>query len=399
MKEYVNGEYIDQYIDKDGQPRINLHKKSKKGMEQLLLGTSFSGAEREAFMVLEDTIKQACIINPEADKKDQKIDVAKFIEKSKNVFNAILPNIVSDQFSYLSGSEQITALAKFITKNPIEELQLASDPDAKKEQQDLLAKYQRNRVDGFINAQVYSQISRAKSDIFGEVKDYYDNLAAIELGIYNQAFEAEPREGEDALLSEEKWREKTIDSEEWRKAVRSGKLERFQQYKDVIRERSSDMFRKNLQKGVEDSLFLNARRGNLPDAKTGLTEYLDLNNIEKQTEVYNRTHPNKKSKKNNSRDDEDDDDAPTGSDDFEPNTSNVELDMLIDAIDRLKRDYTNAPDTRETRQSCYSRLSQLVNGYNGIPSDERYRITHQEIDPSLQSVSEMIDKAKDNLTD
>lgn len=399
LKEYVNGEYIDQYIDKDGQPRINLHKKSKKGMEQLLLGTSFSGAEREAFMVLEDTIKQACVINPEADKKDQKIDVAKFIEKSKNVFNAILPNIVSDQFSYLSGSEQITALAKFITKNPIEELQLASDPDAKKEQQDLLAKYQRNRVDGFINAQVYSQISRAKSDIFGEVKDYYDNLAAIELGIYNQAFEAEPREGEDALLSEEKWREKTIDSEEWRKAVRSGKLERFQQYKDVIRERSSDMFRKNLQKGVEDSLFLNARRGNLPDAKTGLTEYLDLNNIEKQTEVYNRTHPNKKGKKNNSRDDEDDDDAPTGPDDFEPNTSNVELDMLIDAIDRLKRDYTNAPDTRETRQSCYSRLSQLVDGYNGIPSDERYRITHQEIDPSMQSVSEMIDKAKDNLTD
>ena len=399
LNEYVNGEYVDQYVDKDGKVHIDPHKKSKKGMEQLLLGTSFSGAEREAFAVLEDTIRQACIVNPDAEKYDQKVDVEKFVEKSTKVFNSILPNIVGDQFSYLSGSEQITALAKFITKNPLADYQLSDDTSLKAKQEKMLADFQKERVDSFIRAQVYSQISRAKSDIFVEVKDYYDNLAALELGIYDEAFKDTPRTDEDMNLSEEEWREKTIDNEDWRKSVRNGKNPAYEKYQKKIREVSSKLFKDNLQKGVEDSLFLNARRGNLPDAKTGLTEYLDLNNIAKQTEVYNRTHPKKgKNSQDNSRDDEDEEDAPTDYEDYEPHITNVEVEALAGSIEQLRRGNVGVQDTMENRQNCYGRLTQMVDSCTGISSDERYRITH-EIDPNVQSIPQMIDSVMDNLKD
>ncbi|MBR6532317.1 MFS transporter [Candidatus Saccharibacteria bacterium] len=397
LKEYVDGEYIDgEYVDENKVKHIGEIRKPKRGIEKLLLGTSFAGAEREAFKVLQDTIKQSCVLNPEeTDERKQKIDVDKFIKKSANVFNSILPNIVSDQFSYLSGSEQIAALAKFITKPEIADSQLSDDPDKRKAQKEKLAAYQSKRVDDFIFAQVYSQIAKSKSDMFVEIKDHYNDRAAEELGIYKDEAATERDNNRDKYDSEEKWLAATLNNEEWRKGIRNS-----DKYKDKILKRSSELFKSHLQRGVENSLFLNARKGNLPDSKTGLTEYLDLNNIQKQTEVWNKTHPKDAKNAKNANDerpldDEEEDDAPSY-DEPEPITDDLAIKELERDIDRIQKDYVGAEDNAANRQEFYDRVMGAISGCGELPDETRQAIA-QDIRPGNQHISEMYNDVKNRL--
>lgn len=406
LEEYVTGEYIDRYeVDENGQ-NVPVFGHPKRDMRKLLLGTSFSGAEREAYMVLQDTIKQAN--TPDwhngEDHENQKVNVGDFIKKSQEVFDAILPNIVNDQFSYLSGSEQITALAKFITEFPLKNGQLSDDPDEKRRQEESLTAYLNKRVDDFVHAQVYSQIAKSKSDMFSVIKDHYDNRAAKDLDLY-ETVAREEREQKiaenqwDWNIDDDTWRQMTVENEEWKKSVRSGKNKYAESHKEELREASSKLFTKNLQKGVENSLFLNARRGNLPDSKTGLTEYLDLNNIAKQTEVWNKTHPkngNNNSQQRNSRaEEEEEEDAPT-EDDYGPTSTEPGLEELLHDLQLIYGGYVGALDSRETRENFFADASQVIRSSDVLSEEEKHNIL-SGILPSNQSVSEMFNDINNRL--
>lgn len=247
MDEYVRGNYVDHYyIDENGQRQAKI-KQSKFGLTKLITGTSFSGVEREAYDTFEKTIRDAYI---QRDSENNVIgfDVRGYNQKRAEAWTAALPNIVSDQFAYLSGSEQINALARTVTSNPYDKM-----PDELKnvmtdEDKALLEQAQEKRVGEFVNAQVYSQIARSKSDMLAPIKQFYTKKAAEQY--------AEECEG-------------MTDAER----------------AEFVRSKAADMFKDHLQPGIYDSLLDNARKGNLPDTKSGLVEFLDLQNKEEQDRV------------------------------------------------------------------------------------------------------------------
>jgi hypothetical protein len=133
-------------------------------MTQLLYGTSFKAVEREGFSSIFKSISKACKGN---DNLREKVNDA--------VYNAILPNIVGDQFNYASGSEQIISFTKSITgAKPIirdnkivgyewdEDTlkQFHSDPEKAKE-------IALRRTNTLLNAEVANQALRQKSDFIG----------------------------------------------------------------------------------------------------------------------------------------------------------------------------------------------------------------------------------------
>ena len=175
IDEYIDGEYIEE--DEKGHQVV---RKSKKGAAELLQGTSFKDMERTSIKNMTETIREY------AKDKDGNFDFEKFKQNEKKVWDAIMPNIISDQFSFLSGSEQIIALSKGLTG-------MNSDGtfDWKgifgKENVDKLSAEQKaeyfnainERTGKFLKGHVPSQIARSKSDILGAVEKQFALKTAI----------------------------------------------------------------------------------------------------------------------------------------------------------------------------------------------------------------------------
>ena len=167
----------------------------KRGMTQLLMGTSFKGVEREAYSNILKSIAKACGNNTEL--REQVNDA---------VYNAILPNIVGDQFNYQSGSEQIIGFTKTITgQKPVfkdnkivgyewdESTLKLLHPDLNKAKE-----IATKRTNTLLNAEVANQASKQKSDFIGAAGAVYRDMAekAFLDKEHNQAYK-EWREWED----------------------------------------------------------------------------------------------------------------------------------------------------------------------------------------------------------
>ena len=174
LKEYVRGEY--QYIDENGE--VQTDKNIKRDMTKLLMGTSFKGVEREAYLNILEGVQSAY---KGADGKVANIDMAKMQQTNTNVLNSILANVVGDQFNYASGSEQINALAKFITAIKVK----YKDGKASYEWDDDTLKLLSNdekeaksiafdRTKEFLSAQVPNQIAKSKTDVLYAMQQLFD---------------------------------------------------------------------------------------------------------------------------------------------------------------------------------------------------------------------------------
>lgn len=172
MKEYVEDGY--EYVDETGATRWDA---PKRGMSKLLMGTSFKGVEREAYLNILEGINEN--VNDD--------DARKAI--GANALNAIMANIVGDQFNYASGSEQINALAKFITGMKVAGYK---DGDMSKPiyewDEDTLGMFSQDedtakniaykRTCEFLKAQVPNQIARSKTDMLYAMQQVFVRKAA-----------------------------------------------------------------------------------------------------------------------------------------------------------------------------------------------------------------------------
>ena len=206
FNEYINSEYDEEYTDPSGQVyRFKGH--PKRGAATLLNGTDFKTVEREAFDDIDTAIKRSCT------DASGKVDMAEYIKKQKSIFDAILPNLVGDQFSYLSGSEQILALGQFVTgKRPKEENGVIKKvhkkdengnymydedgnpimkteyrvkrpdfyKDATDEEKAMYDKFIEDRIGAFWGAQVPNQVARAKSDVLMATQEAYTDIVENE---------------------------------------------------------------------------------------------------------------------------------------------------------------------------------------------------------------------------
>ena len=85
---------------------------AKKGMVQLMEGTSLDNVERTAFSSFDDALKKAYTYK-EGDKTF--FDVDGYLKKREEAQTAVGPQFISASLKYLSGSEQLVNAVKFLT--------------------------------------------------------------------------------------------------------------------------------------------------------------------------------------------------------------------------------------------------------------------------------------------
>ena len=189
--EYVNGEYIDRDVngeiirDENGVPKM---KKSKRDMGIVLQGTSFKNMERTAIKEMTDAIRDESY---DMDADGNKIfNYEKFKKNESKLWNAIMANIIGDQFSFLSGSEQIVALGKGLTGVDVKDHTVdwkgifgdyadSLTPEQKADYLEFLNK----RTKTFLGGHVPVQIARTKTDMLEAIKTQYALRDAIKDGI------------------------------------------------------------------------------------------------------------------------------------------------------------------------------------------------------------------------
>ena len=183
MYEYVNGEYVDcdedgNVIKENGVPKM---RKSKMDMGILLAGTPFKGMERTAIKDMIEGIRENSVDIDEDGKKTNNFNYDKFKKNEEKLWKSIMPNIVGDQFSFLSGSEQINALGKGITgvdkkKHGFDWDGIFGKDVAKQltpEQKKDYIEFLHQRTKKFLNGHVPAQIARSKSDMLESIMNQY----------------------------------------------------------------------------------------------------------------------------------------------------------------------------------------------------------------------------------
>ncbi len=198
--EYINGSYIDsEYEDEMGVVHAPRVKYPKRGSSVLLNGTSYRDVEREGY---DDNEKSAI----EASKNAAgKINLQHYMKKSDEIFKAILPNIVGDHQTYLSGGEQIISAGHYVAdERPLEQNgQIVKDVNGDPVYQEMLPDFLKNeaaynemvetngvtykealkqyrdfkfkRSTKFIGSQVPTQISHTKTDmLYAQLAQFAD---------------------------------------------------------------------------------------------------------------------------------------------------------------------------------------------------------------------------------
>lgn len=189
LDEYVNGEYIDYdsegniIYEENGQPKI---RKAKRKAAVLLKGTSFKDMERTAIAEMNSTIRECSVDIDE--NGNRTFNYKKFKENQKEIWDAIMPNIIGDQFSFLSGSEQIVALGKGVTGMDVQkhsfdwegifgkEIASSLTPEQKKDYLDFM----HERTKTFLGGQVPVQIAKTKSDVLESIRNQYAFKDAVD---------------------------------------------------------------------------------------------------------------------------------------------------------------------------------------------------------------------------
>ncbi|MBR3252699.1 hypothetical protein IKF84_01335 [Candidatus Saccharibacteria bacterium] len=331
LYEYVNGEYFVQddngniVFGPDGKPETI---KTKRKAAVLLKGTSYKDAERTAIPNMNEIIRNYSYT---LDRGGNKIfDYEKFKENQQEIWDAIMPNIIGDQFSYLSGSEQIVALGKGLTGMDVqkhkfdwegifgEDIAGSLTSDQKKDYIDFLVQ----RTKKFLGGQVPSQIAKTKTDILEAIRNQY---------AFKDAIEDDPQ-----LLEEMARDEFKMSGEEY---------EQFEnRYIDKIKDELVASYKEDALKGFVKM----HHKGYQGEAKDGLIKLL---NPDKLYEEYfgssNKQNNDRNRNKRRYDDDDDDDDG-----------------MPVDMFTSDGPIYT---DTRNDIESIYGtyrdHLSRDVNGF------------------------------------
>ncbi|MDO5480054.1 MAG: hypothetical protein Q4F58_00050 [Candidatus Saccharibacteria bacterium] len=110
--EYIKGYHNE--IDEITGETIKMY--AKKGMKELMEGTSLDNVERTAFSNFDESLMKAyTYAEGSGDDKRTYFDVDGYLKKREEVQTAIGPQFISASLKYLSGSEQLTSAVKFIT--------------------------------------------------------------------------------------------------------------------------------------------------------------------------------------------------------------------------------------------------------------------------------------------
>ncbi|MDO4526695.1 MAG: hypothetical protein Q4B87_01235 [Candidatus Saccharibacteria bacterium] len=280
-EEYVRG-YHDEVDQATGEVKRMF---AKKGMTELMEGTSLDNIERTALANFDDSLKKVYTTNG-------KLDVKAYLDKREEVQTAIGPQFISASLKYLSGSEQLTSAVKFLTgygkKQVIEKHRdkdgneyeaatsvwraawetggdLAGEPEMARE-------YFQKKTLQYLGDQTPSQILGLRSDYYAPLLNHLAN-----------AYEEESMEGwdEEAISEHEEFaREKAeIQTRYGDLPADEARQKRESDMKALRNKMAGAEFRHLLDnKGKLNQIYRTRRSGAANNAKDWLRKWLDLDN-------------------------------------------------------------------------------------------------------------------------
>ena len=271
--EYVNNGY--DVRDADGNLMYDehghiIHDTPKMDYTRLMMGTSFKDIERETFDVITNSILKA-----------SKGDKKKAQKLQENVFNAILPSVLSDQFSWASGSEQINAWARFLTGKKVVGYQ---DNDLSKpvykDDENYMQKFGpnaeeffRKRTDTFLSGEVANQANKQKTDVIFPIRDLYKKEAEKEFAKaeHSNAFKAWQKEEAEMLAHGGEFRD-----------LREGESE-----EDFAKNRFAHyLYRSQFKPFVQSAMANQFKKGYAGDTKENSIETLGFNDYKDNALMY-----------------------------------------------------------------------------------------------------------------
>ena len=254
FEEFVKGGYYDENGD---------YYKSKKGMEQLLNGTSFDNVERTAFENYDNIIRKAYGIDKkEGDGEDKGKLAAKeegqfeqYLKRKEAIDKSIGPAFISASTKYLSGSEQLTNAVGFktgITNGGVDEygipkLERAWDKYADEGDQEALKDFYADNTKEYLAKQTPNQLLALRSDYEESLDEQLSYIAMKDEDFKNkdenkglvEVFER-TRDEYTSKRSEADAAKKIADDENRPAAEREAAMARFEDLKVEVQSRYKD---------------------------------------------------------------------------------------------------------------------------------------------------------------
>ncbi|MBR2641252.1 hypothetical protein IKD49_02230 [Candidatus Saccharibacteria bacterium] len=293
--EYVNSEYVEHdengnvAHDEDG----NIITKKTRGMRELLPGTSYARVERTAYKSQREGVRAASYELDSDGNLSQNFSVKRYFDNMDNLYDATLANIISDQFSYLSGGEQIMAFSKDLTgigkDGKFDWKYIFGDEiNPTIEQKGEAVIRFRNLVKKFLGGHVANQIARSKTDMLQAIRSQYALLDEV---LY---INDEGKEVVDLERLEEFDRRQFTDGDE----NSAGSYKNFLREKqDAIKKRFRESFKEEALKTYAKQM----KRGYQGDSKEMLSQMLG------PEELYDYYFPNGEGNRRTRRREEPDD--------------------------------------------------------------------------------------------
>lgn len=349
--EYIRGYYDEPDPDNPGQTRRVL---SKKGVSELIKGTSFSSVERASFEGYEQSLRETYTTVDENGNKT--LDMAAYLAKKEEIEDAIAPAIVTANMQYMTDSDQLAGSIRiktgFMTKR---------DPATGKtytvpiwEDQETLAKY------GMLGHEEELRKFHQRKSI-----EYASALSPTQVLALRGAFR-EPlrRHMSDALMES--------DTDGWtdeEKAERQNYLSLFERAQgaydslpegaektaaknkvEAVREKMAGLYLRHIlgETGTLTQIYDSRTSGAANNARDWLREWLHLNNLEEVKSVLNKQS---RPKKKQSRSQTEPGDVTT----YQPIGEYSENDISVfrSRMDNLRRDMSGA-----TAENFYDELRQ-----------------------------------------
>jgi len=372
MAEYIEGHYDEE--DENGNV---VQRDSKKSMRDLLAGTSFKDMERTAIKNMTETIRKYSV-NPDT----KEFDMDKFIENENNAWDAIMPNIISDQFSFLSGSEQIVALGKGLTgmdsKGNFDWKGIFGKEIAENLTAEQKEKYFNNmnekRTKKFLEGQVPVQIAKTKSDILSAVLNHY--ALKNEKGNQGKNFFEKTMKGGKIVSAEDDY------SKEDKKAY-------IEKHMDSIRPDLRNAYSKDALKGFAKM----QHKGYQGESKEKLIRALEPEDIYKQYFTDNDQKQYNEKEKEYEDDDEDGLQVPLGESET-GSEAKVYYNEVINVIDNIVKEYTG--NKANDASQAWSEIRNAFEEYNMVSGAVLDDFERNNV-PAFTSVAGLVREIKEKL--
>ena len=263
---------------------------AKRGMEELMEGTSLDNIERTALSNFDESLMEAYSYVGEDGKTH--LDVAKYLDKRERIQTSIGPQFISASLKYLSGSEQLKSAVKFLTgyeykqkkdkdgnvmtdeNGPIYEWKaiweqggaLADDPEKARD-------YFERKTLQYIGDQTPTQVLGLRSDYRDPLMDHLAKAYEDEKNM--SGWTDEEREEHREIMAE--WSE--LQTKYGDLSTDDAKAKYTAEAKKIRKKMAGAQFRQLLNsKGKLNQIYRTRRSGAANNAKDWVREWLDLDN-------------------------------------------------------------------------------------------------------------------------